>query len=315
MLESVYRLDQLFQSGNAYSKKKLAADLECSERTVERYLEFLRDRLRLEARFDPERGGYAYDPKSVPVQTARLSDAELMAIYVAEPVLAQYEGTPLAEDFRLAWDRLTGSLPSTVKARVGAVRGRISIPVSKPTRSDAGRFRTLFDAVMEERQVSITYFSAHRGVTAERIVDPYALRAVAGDWYMLGFCHARECVLPFKIARVWSAAKRKRKFTRPRDFDVERFFEHSFGIYVMPEGGSEVDTEDGPEVVEVEFNAEAAKHVRERVWHPSQELEEARDGGVVLKLRVERTPELMRWIRGWGGNIREGTTQRDGGRG
>lgn len=315
MLESIFRLDRLLQSGGCYPAQALAAELESSPRTVQRYLELMRDRLGLEVVFDRLRGGYAYGSGSLPVPAARLSDEELLALYVAEPVLAQYEGTPLAEDFRAAWARLTGSIPSGVRARVQAVRGRLSVPVVRPSREDLERFRILFRAVMDERQVELTYFSAHRAVTSTRTVDPYALRAVAGEWYLVGYCHARERVLPFKLARVWSVAARKRRFQRPEAFDVERFFEHSFGIYVLPEGSQGAAGAEGPDVVELEFDAEAARHVRERVWHPSQELEERGDGGLVMRLRVERTPELMRWIRGWGGSVREAATQRDVGRG
>lgn len=315
MLESVFQLDRLLQSGAAYGTSELAAELESSPRTVQRYLELMRDRLQLDIRFDRTHGGYRYGEGSLPLPTARLSDEELLALYVAEPILAQYEGTPLAEDFRAAWARLTGGVPSAVKARVGAIRGRVSVPALRPSREDVARFRLLFGAVMSDRRVALTYFSAHRGVTSVRVVDPYALRAVAGDWYLVGFCHERERVLPFKLSRIWSAALRRGSFRRPNDFDVERFFEHSFGVYVLPEGARGAAGADGPEVVELEFDAEAARHVRERVWHPSQEVEERGDGGVVLRLRVERTPELMRWIRGWGGSVREAATQRDVGRG
>lgn len=304
MLDAIFQLDRLLQSGGSYSLKWLAAELESSPRTVQRYLELLRDRLGQDVVFDRERGGYAYGAGALRVPAAHLSDEELLAIYVAEPVLAQYAGTPLAEDFRQAWARLTGALPESVKSRVGGLRGRVSVPVSKPARRDVEKFRVLFDAVMKDRQVSITYYSAYRSATSNRVVDPYALRAVAGDWYLVGYCHERQVVLPFKVARVWSASMLRTGFERPEAFNVERFFEHSFGIYVLPDGGGNAARDrDAPEPIELRFGPEPAKHVRERVWHPSQEVEEIEGGGLLLRLRVERTPEMERWVRSWGDEV------------
>ncbi len=306
MLDAIFQMDRLLRSGGSYSLEWLAAELESSPRTVQRYVEVLRDRLGQRVAFDHARGGYAYADGALRVPAAHLSDDELLALYVAEPVLAQYEGTPLAEDFRRAWDRLTGGLPASVKARIGGVRGRVSVPMARPAREDIERFRLLFDAAMKDRQVSMTYFSAYRSATSNRVVDPYALRAVAGEWYLIGYCHEREAVLPFKVTRVWTASMLPSGFERPSEFDVERFFEHNFGIYRLPEGaaGSVARDADGPEVLELEFDAETAKHVRERVWHASQEIEEGEDGGLVMRLRVERTPEFERWIRSWGDGVR-----------
>ena len=40
--------------------------------------------------------------------------------------------------------------------------------------------------------------------------------------------------------------------------------------------------------------------VRERLWHPSQTLEDHADGSLTLTLRVADTFEVKRWILGWG---------------
>ncbi len=40
--------------------------------------------------------------------------------------------------------------------------------------------------------------------------------------------------------------------------------------------------------------------VRERLWHPSQTLEDHPDGSLTLTLRVADTIEVKRWILGWG---------------
>jgi proteasome accessory factor B len=56
--------------------------------------------------------------------------------------------------------------------------------------------------------------------------------------------------------------------------------------------------------VEIAFDKRAAQYVRTRVWHPSQSLRDAADGGVVLSLEVCNDLALRSWILGWGPSAR-----------
>ena len=50
------------------------------------------------------------------------------------------------------------------------------------------------------------------------------------------------------------------------------------------------------------FNAAAADFIREKRWHPSQELKELKDGAVELHLRLSSLEEIARWVLTWAGN-------------
>jgi predicted DNA-binding transcriptional regulator YafY len=43
-----------------------------------------------------------------------------------------------------------------------------------------------------------------------------------------------------------------------------------------------------------------ARYVRERVWHPSQQISEQSDGSIVLSLTVSNDWALRSWILGFG---------------
>jgi predicted DNA-binding transcriptional regulator YafY len=59
-----------------------------------------------------------------------------------------------------------------------------------------------------------------------------------------------------------------------------------------------------PKLVRVWFSAAQAPYVRERMWHPSQEIAEQADGSVILSLRVASLWEVERWVYGWGGDAK-----------
>ncbi|WP_330203417.1 WYL domain-containing protein [Cyanobacterium sp. Dongsha4] len=52
--------------------------------------------------------------------------------------------------------------------------------------------------------------------------------------------------------------------------------------------------------VKVKFNAQTAPFIRERKWHPSQEIEEHQDGSLTLSLESSGLNNLKRWILGYG---------------
>jgi predicted DNA-binding transcriptional regulator YafY len=51
------------------------------------------------------------------------------------------------------------------------------------------------------------------------------------------------------------------------------------------------------------FVSGVASLVRERVWHPSQKVMEGANGAVELQLEVGVSPEVERWILGWGDSV------------
>jgi predicted DNA-binding transcriptional regulator YafY len=82
----------------------------------------------------------------------------------------------------------------------------------------------------------------------------------------------------------------KERFVVPGDFDYRKLSGGQFGIY-WGEGDIEV---------KILFTRNAAVYVRERVWHPSQIIEENSDGSLILSLTVNHLLELTRWILSWG---------------
>jgi len=51
----------------------------------------------------------------------------------------------------------------------------------------------------------------------------------------------------------------------------------------------------------IRFDELAADYIREKRWHPSQQLAELEDGGVQLRLKLSSLAEIQRWILSWGG--------------
>jgi proteasome accessory factor B len=44
--------------------------------------------------------------------------------------------------------------------------------------------------------------------------------------------------------------------------------------------------------------------VRERIWHPSQKIQETSDGGLELTLQLSSLHEIEPWVLSWGEHVR-----------
>jgi predicted DNA-binding transcriptional regulator YafY len=87
---------------------------------------------------------------------------------------------------------------------------------------------------------------------------------------------------------------REEKFTIPSSFDFRQITGSRFGVHW---GGAK-------EQVKIRFSPKAGPYVKERTWHPSQEITDNADGSVVLSLTVDHSLELKRWVLSWGREAR-----------
>ena len=120
------------------------------------------------------------------------------------------------------------------------------------------------------------------------VVHPYRLAFAQGGLYLLAYVPEYKDVRTFAIDRIASVSLDKQTFTPTRAIPDD-VFGNSLGVNTGP-----------PSHVEIAFDKRVAPYVRARVWHPSQALRDAADGGVVLSLDVCNDAALRSWILGWG---------------
>ena len=130
----------------------------------------------------------------------------------------------------------------------------------------------------------------------DRLVDPYTLLPHQRSWYLVAHCHLRGEIRIFKVDRIQSLSRTGDRFAFPEDFDLAGYLGPIWGI-VRGQAGE-------PEEVVVEFAPQAAPWIRDQDLHSSQVVEDLPDGGVRFTFHVGVTPELRRWVLGFGRQAR-----------
>lgn len=287
------RIHAALQSGRYPNATQLGSDLEVCTKTIRRDIDFMRDRLGLPVEFEPGRNGYHYTEEVDAFPTLQISEGELFALLVAEKALQQYRGTPFEQRLVTALKKLERSLPDTVSLNLAEWDHAISFRTSAEPIVNVPVLETLADAIQHRRQLRLGYRKPGTRSAESRVVDPYHLANVNGDWYLFAFDQMRQAIRTFVPTRIVTAEVTGQTFPKPARFALERQLRDSFGVF----------SHEGDFQVVLRFDESAADYIREKRWHPSQELSEVAGGGIELRLRLGSLIEIQRWIMGWGGHV------------
>jgi len=220
---------------------------------------------------------------------------ELMALVLGGELLRPLEGTHIHAALGSALAKVSAALPASGVAFVKEMRRFLSVSLGshKSYREHPQTVDALNRAIAEHRTVQMRYFTASRGRTSRREVDPYHLWYAAGGLYLIAFDHRRQEVLKFAVERIRSLTLTDHPYQLPLGFDLDGYIRDSL---VVMRGT--------PITVELLFDKVTAAWARDRVWHSSQRLAPLRDGRLRMTLRVADTRELVGWILSFGSGVR-----------
>lgn len=290
-LERLLAIDELIRKPKRQTALSLAEVLEVSERTIRNDLDFLRDRYG--APIDNNRRqGYYYTNPDWRLPSIVLSKGELFALTLGARMLEACSGSAYALELRSAIARLAERLPEETWVDLQQVADeQIIFRSGAEIDLNPDVWHQLEDACRESKQVWMRYYTVSRDTDSERILDPYLLHIYRGtNPYVIGWCHKRDEIRWFRVDRIRELQTLDETFERQPDFNakdhLEMIFQHEVGGVPVP--------------VHIRFDAKTAPYIRERRWHPTQELHEHEDGTVTLRMVVRGLNDVKRWVLGYG---------------
>ena len=291
-LERMLRIHQAIQKGSFPNSTQLAKEIEVSTKSIHRDLIFMKDRLGLPLAYDFNHKGFYYTEEVSNFPTFQITEGELFALLVAEKALQQYRGTTFERPLVSAFKKMAASLPDTVSLNLSDWEQTISFRTRAEPVLNLEIFDQLAKAVAQRKQLTLTYRKPGQRETELRLVDPYHLANINGEWFLFAWCHLRKDIRTFSPARIKAMEETGKTFERPAKFSLDKRLRDSFGV----RSGNERFN------IVLRFNEIVADYIREKKWHESQELKELKDGGVELRLKLSSLAEVERWVLSWTGN-------------
>jgi predicted DNA-binding transcriptional regulator YafY len=217
--------------------------------------------------------------------------AELSALYFSRTLVECLASTPFQRDVSTAFEKLAGALTPGMRQfldRLPLVFEAKGAPARSPDdRAEREHIAKLLEATLHHRRAQMTYFSLSSRREKDYLIEPYRLIYSQGGLYLLAWVPEYAAFRTFAIERIRALSLQEARFT-PVDLPEETFA-HSLGI------------NDGtPERIEISFDRQIAPYVRERRWHPSQQITDTSDGGIVVRLDVTNDWALRSWILSFG---------------
>ncbi|MDR3333916.1 MAG: WYL domain-containing protein [Treponema sp.] len=288
-------IDEAIRSGRYPNSESLSRELEVSSRTVQRYIEFLRDTYGAPLEYDHQKRGYYYTKPNFFIKSILLTEGELFSLALFGPLLEQYRQTPLEKNLQDIFEKITASLPSNISVDASLLSSNISFIPDPLVTIEPRSFQAVFTALRIRKTLAFEYRSLADTAYEKREADPYHAICQRGNWYIIGYCHTRKENRLFSCSRIRNASVTKRLFTVPSDFNPCRYFDKQIGVWASSRT---------PFTVELLFENEIGTYAIERQWHETQTVRQNKDGSVYVKFTTTQMPEVLRLVLGQGHTVR-----------
>lgn len=143
-------------------------------------------------------------------------------------------------------------------------------------------FNDLMQALKGNLVVTFEYEKYDDSEPSERKVEPLALKEFESRWYLLANDLKSTTIKIFALDRMSNLYVTKQKFKKRKDFNMQQYFEHCFGI-TRPGDAQAV-----PADILLSFKGNKGKYIKSLPLHASQQiiLEQPNEMQVSLKLFI-----------------------------
>jgi proteasome accessory factor B len=217
-----------------------------------------------------------------------LTLSELLAFSVGRDLLLPLAGTEYHQAIESLWYKMRETLSEEILQDFEKHRRQLVVRGVAPKNYDRKRgiLANLRRAIRLRHAVRVEYRSARDSATALREIEPYRVFYWNGSLYVV----AVQVGVPepdpyrtFKLDRLTRAEVLERTFTPRADFDAERHFENSFGVFRSRETAT----------MRVRFCAKLATWATETPFHPKQVVEHLPDGSVEVWIESAYVEEVL----------------------
>ncbi len=222
--------------------------------------------------------------RKIPPITFSLS--ELMTLYLCRGQLGFLRGTPFQEDLDAVFGRIRSSLPPRSIVHLERIAEAVT-PHFQGIRDYRGKkeiLEKLRRSLLFQYRCTIRYAPARRDAE-DYLFDPYTLMFYKDSLYVGGYAHNRKANRLFLVDRILAVEESDERFEVPEDFRPGDLTGSAFGLI-----------DEDPMTVRVRFTNEVSHLIRERIWHPSQTLEENPDGSLVFSFHAGGEKEILSWL-------------------
>ena len=215
------------------------------------------------------------------IPTLNFPISELIALTFITGIL---EETPFKDEYRSTLKRIRTTLPDKMRvfleqaAFYPHVRGR-------KAQVDPEIFRKAQRAITDRKISNVSYRAITTGQSKTYPIMPFRFLYHYDGVYLLCRNPKYGNLLTLAAERIQDLEVTSESFDDSVDSEIEEQLRTAFGVVL-----------ESPMAVSVRFSASQAPYIKQRIWHPSQEIEETDDGRIILSFEAGGFYEIKSWI-------------------
>ncbi len=213
---------------------------------------------------------------------------ELMAAYILKNYLKTFKGTRIEQDLNSVVAKLEKIAPGDVYDSL--VEGEEILWNQNFGDFDYAEFNKILeeaiDAALSKKWYELEYQSGG-GSLKKHTVFIHKLFTYNGVIYLAVNELGRDDYITFTLQQVVNIKEADGQ-SAPPPFDLQKFRKNRFAVF----SGE-------PKKIKLQVNKETVKYFVNRRWHPTQKIEQQKDGSLILEMNTPLSWELIGLILGW----------------
>jgi predicted DNA-binding transcriptional regulator YafY len=219
--------------------------------------------------------------------------SELCALYLSRRMIDVIMGVPFQAPLESLFGRFEQEMPPKMRQYLDQLPSALATVPTEPRVKRSPNYdahvAALLQATLDHREVQMVYHSNLHERVKTYVIQPYRIVYAHGGLYLFAFVPEYDQIRTFAMQRVRRVKTLSAKFTPSHDLPA-----NPFAASLGPNQGE-------PAVhVALRFSPRLAPAIRERVYHPSQKVEDLPDRSLRMTLEVCDDAWLHTWILGFG---------------
>jgi predicted DNA-binding transcriptional regulator YafY len=285
--ERIFKIEQLLAARGAVSFGDLLFELEVSRATLKRDLEYLRSRMKTPIVYDRDANGYRIarkrgEPERIEFPGLWFNASEAAALLTMQHLLDELQPGVLRRHIEPLKERLK-SLLESADHPYDEIQRRVRILHVGRRAPQLKFFEVAAGALLNRRQLAITYYSRASDETTARAISPQRLVCYRENWYLDAWCHLRNDLRSFAVDAIRQAEILDAPAKECAESRLDKVLAASYGIF----SGS------ARAWARLRFTPARARWVATEQWHPQQRASFGRDGSYLLEFPYGDDRELI----------------------
>ena len=284
------------QQGETVTTRRLADDLEVSERTIHRDMESL-SLIGIPVYSERGKNGGWRLVDRWKQSLSYLTEKEIISLFLPTPekIITELNLDISTKDLK---QKLLLSVPERMRKSASTIWERIYIDTGtwRGSKNNKSELKFIQQAVMEERKIKIQYKKGN-GEESTYVLNPLGLVAKGSTWYVVAINHEGN-YRNFKLSRIINICLQKEYFVRPDEFVLSNYWINSKKQFIK-------------DLPEYEIEVKISRGIIERIMFTSRfvrikqiDNKQSNSDWINAKLSFPTREEAINFVLGFGNQMK-----------